>query len=169
MLIPIGLFLAGVLGIIIEFFVPTAGILGVFGGGVIVWSVVMVYREFGTAYGMVFLGIAIVTAPVLIFFYFKVFPKSIVGRRLILQGKQSIESGYNSVPERTLPSVGDVGRCISALRPSGSVQFECGNLSAITQGEFIETGQRVVVTKIEGNRIHVGRKTGEDTPKEENA
>lgn len=50
---------------------------------------------------------------------------------------------------------GDDGVVHAYLRPSGKVIFKGKKVDAITQGEFIEKGTRVVVVKIDGNRVIV--------------
>ena len=51
--------------------------------------------------------------------------------------------------------VGSVGRAVTGLRPSGRVEFEDQILDVVSVGQWIETGQRVRVVEIHGNRVVV--------------
>jgi membrane-bound ClpP family serine protease len=55
MWLAIGLAGAGVLAIIIEFFVPSAGLIGIAGLGSIIASIVIVYRTIGSLVGTIYL------------------------------------------------------------------------------------------------------------------
>ena len=84
----LGLCLAGLVAIIIEFFVPAAGIIGVLGLGSIVGGIVVAYRVYGTVIGSIYLIGAAIATPAVVIMYFKLFPKSFVGRWLILGGRK---------------------------------------------------------------------------------
>lgn len=60
-------------------------------------------------------------------------------------------------------SVGERGVVAKILRPSGSAKFGDTVYDVVTDGEFIEKGESVVVTEISGNRIVVikGTENGE--------
>ncbi|MCK5673653.1 MAG: hypothetical protein KAH95_09760, partial [Spirochaetales bacterium] len=72
-----GLFFIGLIAIIVEFFVPAAGVIGIIGGGCIIGSVVMAYLDYGILTGSAFLLGALILTPLIIIFYFKIFPKTI--------------------------------------------------------------------------------------------
>lgn len=50
---------------------------------------------------------------------------------------------------------GDTGVALTTLRPSGKVMINNQKIDAITQGEFIDPEQRIIVEKIESNRVIV--------------
>lgn len=194
----LGLCLAGFAAIIIEFFVPAAGIIGIVGLGSIVGGIVIAYREYGTLVGSIFLIGAVIATPGVIAAYFKLFPKSFVGKWLILrsggsddESRESAESdgaaahevegappesGANDESNAAVaaPSgsgnsagggsslgglVGKHGTAVSMLRPAGTARIEGRRYSVVTGGEFVDPGSNVVVTRVQGNRIHV-RSTG---------
>ena len=155
-LISLGLCLAGLAAIIIEFFVPAAGIIGVFGFGSIVGGVVLAYLRYGTTVGAVFLIGVVVATPVVIALYFKLFPKSFVGRWLILRGGQKKDEGFATyTPERYERLEGKPGDALTDLRPSGMATIEGSKHSVVTGGEYIEKGERICVARVEGSRIVV--------------
>lgn len=52
-------------------------------------------------------------------------------------------------------SVDDVGIVVATLRPAGQAQFEKAIADVVTEGEFIDKGQAVMITEIHGNRVVV--------------
>lgn len=50
---------------------------------------------------------------------------------------------------------GDTGMAHSFLRPSGKIMINNKKIDAITQGEFIDQGTRVIIDKIDQNRVIV--------------
>ena len=151
-----GLILAGVIAIIIEFFVPSAGIIGVIGFGSIVGGIVTVYIHHGTALGTVFLIAALITTPVVMVLYFKLFPRSFIGKWLILRKEMKSEEGFSSGQEVKFDEmIGSEGVTLSMLRPSGTALIGGRKTSVVTGGEFIEKDSKIRVVKVEGNRILV--------------
>jgi len=88
----LGLCVAGLFAIIIEFFVPAGGIIGILGFGSMVAGVIVAFTNYGTAVGSAFLIGVIVVTPIAMAIYFKLFPKSFVGKWLIL-GKTFTSGG----------------------------------------------------------------------------
>lgn len=156
MWLAVGLAVAGLVAIIVEMFVPALGLIGVAGLGAIVASIVMVYRQFGTLVGSLYLGGAIVVLPVLIVLYFKYLPKTFVGKMLIQHEVQNPEGGYSSFTAGKYAELpGKHGVSLTILRPVGMVLIDGTKYSAVTAGEFVEAGQAVTVAKVEGSRVVV--------------
>jgi len=156
MWVAIGLAVAGVAAVIVEMFVPALGLIGAGGLAAIVASIVMVYREFGTLVGSIYLGAAIIVLPVLFVLYFRYLPRTFVGKRLIQQDVQDREAGYSSyTAEKYDGLVGKEGMALTVLRPVGTVLIDGNKYSAVTAGEFVERDQPIVVSKVEGSRIVV--------------
>jgi membrane-bound serine protease (ClpP class) len=151
-----GLFFIGLIAIIIEFFVPAAGIIGIIGGGCIIGSVVKAYLDYGILTGSAFLLGALILTPLLIMSYFKIFPKTIIGRKLILNANQSHESGFTSfTQEKYMDLKGRSGIVLKDLRPTGIVEIEGRKFNALTNGEYLDSGSKIQVFKVEGNRVFV--------------
>ena len=155
-----GLFFIGLIAIIVEFFVPAIGIIGIVGGGCIIGSVVFAYLDYGILTGSLFLLGALILTPLLIIFYFKIFPKTIIGKRLILNTKQSRESGFTSFTQEKYRNLkGSSGVVIKDLRPIGIVEIEGQRFNALTNGEYLDSGSRIQVFKVEGNRVFVKKES----------
>ena len=52
-------------------------------------------------------------------------------------------------------AVDDIGTVVATLRPAGQAQFEKAIADVVTEGEFIEKGQAVMITEIHGHRVVV--------------
>jgi membrane-bound serine protease (ClpP class) len=155
-----GLFFIGLLAIIVEFFVPAVGIIGIIGGGSIIGSVVFAYLDYGILIGSVFLLAALILIPLTIIFYFKIFPKTIIGKKLILNTNQSHESGFISFTQDKYKNLkGSSGIVIKGMRPVGTVEIEGQKYTAITNGEYLELDSKIQVFKVEGNRVFVKKES----------
>jgi membrane-bound serine protease (ClpP class) len=156
MWLAIGLAAAGVLALILEVFVPAAGIIGIAGIGSIIASVVIAYQRLGNLIGSIYLAVVLVMVPVFIVLYFRFFPRSPVGRWLISQDRQEPEKGYSSfTPEKYTDLIGKEGIALTILRPVGMVRIDGQKFSAVTGGEFIDKDETVKVVKVEGSRVVV--------------
>ena len=163
-----GLFFIGLIAIIIEFFVPAAGVIGIIGGGCIIGSVVRAYLDYGILTGSAFLLGALILTPLLVISYFKIFPKTIIGKKLILNTNQSHESGFTTFTQEKYKDLkGSTGIVIKDMRPTGIVEIDGQRFNALTNGEYLNSGSRIQVFKVEGNRIFVkqaGRKQASCSP-----
>jgi membrane-bound serine protease (ClpP class) len=146
----------GILAIFIEVFVPAAGIIGIAGGGSIIAAVVLAYANHPGLQATLVLATAVVATPAALILGFKVFPKTGMGRQLILRDEQHAETGFTSYDEeRYHDLVGAEGESLTALRPSGTARIDNRRLSVVTTGEYIEKNSRVRVISVEGSRIVV--------------
>jgi membrane-bound serine protease (ClpP class) len=156
MWLAIGLAAAGILAIILEVFVPAAGIIGIAGIGSIIASIVIAYQRLGNLVGSIYLAVVLVLVPVFIVVYFRFFPRSPVGRWLISQDRQDTSKGYYSfTPEKYTDLIGKEGTTLTILRPVGMVRIDGQKYSAVTGGEFIEKDKPIKVVKVEGSRVVV--------------
>ncbi len=147
----------GILLVVMEAIVPSGGILGILAAVAIIASLVLAFRE-SSATGGVFLIIAVILIPTVIIFGLKIFPKTPIGRRVIL--KPSVETadqrGAAGVAEENYSHLmGKTGITATPLRPSGIAEFNDQRYSVVAEGEMIEAKTTIVVVKIEGNSIVV--------------
>jgi membrane-bound serine protease (ClpP class) len=144
LLIP-GFGVAGVLGIA----ALLSGLsLSLIGGGA-TWDFIL--RALGRV--IFSLLLALVGSLVLLRFL----PRLPFGRRLILESGLSAGKGYASPPEADKLWLGKSGTAISPLRPSGIAEVEGERVDVVSDGEVIEAGAHLVVSRVDGNRIVVRR------------
>lgn len=159
MLFNICLALLGFGAIILEFFVPSAGIIGIVGTGCVVTGIVFTYTNYGLMAGTIFLVACAIIGPFILFTYFKIFPKSFMGKRLILDKKMKREEGFVSGDSDNYKDLlNRTGTAETKLRPIGKAIIENKSYNVTTLGEFINKDSKIIVIQIEGNRIVVASK-----------
>jgi len=147
----------GIVLVMAEAFIPSGGILGVLAAIVLVSSMIFAFKE-SDGVGFAFLGIVVICVPAAVIFGLKIFPKTPIGRRVIL--KPTVESpedrGKAGVSDQDFSHLqGKVGKTTTALRPSGIIEINDERYSAVAEGELIDKNVDVIVVKIEGNSIVV--------------
>ena len=141
-------------------FLP-GGIAGVLGFLAIAGSLFLAAENIVTM-GLSILA-AIAAAILLSIIMVKVFGKRMkIFKKLILKDSTSTEKGYVSNRNRT-ELIGLEGIAITPLRPSGTVLIEDERIDVVSEGNFIQKGQKVKIIKAEGSRIVV-----RELPEEEN-
>jgi membrane-bound ClpP family serine protease len=92
-----------------------------------------------------------------------VMPRFTTFKRFVLSGdEQDASLGYVAGEDpKTLPTVGTKGRVLATLRPSGKVLINETIYDAISNGDFIESGEPVEVIRLDGSVIVVGKKESE--------
>ncbi len=146
------LFLSGVIALIVEVFViPGFGVAGVAGIILMIWSVILIAVDLEQIVKS--LTLAVLSTFILFFVLLK-----LVWSRFSLFTKQSNVSGYNIKDESLEGLVGETGVTVTPLRPSGNVEINNIRYDAITNGEFIETNQPIVVSIAKANHLVVKRR-----------
>lgn len=151
------LLVVGILLAVMEALVPSGGILGILAAGAIIASLVLAFKE-SSATGGTFLILTVILIPVFMIFSLKIFPKTPIGRRVIL--KPSVETadqrGAAGVADKDYSHLmGKTGTTTTPLRPSGIAEINDQRYSVVAEGEMIDKGIDIVVVKIEGNSIVV--------------
>ena len=147
----------GIVLVLLEVFIPSGGILGALATAAIVVAVVLGFKE-GTNIGLAFLVVVAVVVPVATIMGLKIFPHTPLGRRVILNPAVETpdQRGAAGVADEDYSQlVGQLGKTVTPLRPSGIVEIENQRFSAVTEGEMLEANIDIVVNKIEGNSIVV--------------
>ncbi len=147
------LYVAALALILAEFFVP-GGILGVIGGILLLTSGGMTiyhYPEHAllAVFGQ-FAGVVVLILGALV-----ILPRFPGAQFLVLRDTMDTgEGGWVSDPSDTT-LVGRIGEVHSMLRPAGIVEIDGERINAVSDGSFIEPGEKVRVMEVHGNRIVV--------------
>lgn len=140
-----GFGLAGVLGI----GALLAGLsLSLIGGGA-TWEFVAI------AIGRVLISVFLALAASLLLLRF--LPRLPFGRQLILETGLAAGEGYASAPASDTTWLRKSGSTFSPLRPAGIAVIDGERVDVVSDGEFIDAGMPIVVTRVDGNRIVVRR------------
>lgn len=151
------LILIGLLLLVAELFIPSSGVLFVLALCGLIAGVAMTFLHGGDHYvgWFTLLGVFIVV-PVLARVMFAVWPRTPLGRRLLLQGPQDDETVASMPVNVELEQLrGKSGRAISALRPAGVVDFEGKRIDTITEGMMVEPGDWVKCIDVRAGKVVV--------------
>lgn len=139
------------------FLLPSFGPVGVLGGILIISGLVLAGYKEGFYSAIKHVGITFgFMLPVCAIAYW-LLPKTKLGRAFILDTSERKEVGFQSGPELE-HLVGKVGMAVTHLRPAGTAEFDGERLHVISEGEFIQKGERIQVIRVEGNKIVVSQK-----------
>jgi len=84
-------------------------------------------------------------------------PRLPFGRRLVLKRGLAAAEGYASAPEIDAQWLGKTGQASSPLRPAGIADIDGRRVDVVSDGEHIDAGQFIRVTRVDGNRVVVRR------------
>lgn len=146
------LYVLGLVLLLIEGMLPGFGIAGITGLVLIITCIVLITNSVFQALLLVIATIAIVFLVLIVLYKLGVGGKYL--KYVVLGTEQKNEEGYKSTEDYS-DFLGKKGTVITTLRPSGMVDIDGQKVDVVSEGDFIEKGQNVIVTKIEGSRIIV--------------
>ena len=156
------LLIAGLCILAMELFVPSAGLLGVFAGGVIITSVVMAFLT-NWFTGMFFLLVVLLLVPVMLFLMIKIWPHTPIGKRLLSDDETLTDVLPQGKHYDRSDLAGKTGIAKTMMLPSGQIVIDGQKYDAVSDGFAIEAGDRVKVVSIKENRIYVQPCDGDES------
>jgi membrane-bound serine protease (ClpP class) len=148
------LFIAGIILILLEIFLPTLGIVGTIGLILVAVSIFNAVPILSEAIWIV-AGAVLLTA-VIVWILIRFLGWEVKWNRVVLRSSQSNEEGYTSSKDRN-ELLGQVGITLTPLRPSGFAKFGDRKEDVVSEGEIISRGEEVKVIHVEGMRVVVKR------------
>ena len=151
LLLVLGMFL-----LVLEMFIPSAGILSILAAAALIASIGMVFVYEPISVATLFLALVCVVLPLLALVLVKWWPRSPIGRRILnippVDGEtiSSTDDG-NQLAEL----VGQRGRAKSKMLPSGAIEIAGRTFDAVSEGQPINPGDMVHVIQVRGNLIIV--------------
>ncbi len=145
------LLISGILLIFAELLLP-GGVIGSLGGIALIAGLVGIFMNYGFIYGSLASLITILATLTGFYLWFKYFPKTKAGKRLLVESDAQEWHSYDPEYEKL---VGQSGRAQTMLRPAGKVIIDDRKYDVVTQGEILDAGTPVKVVEVEGNRIVV--------------
>lgn len=144
------------------FVIPGFGIVGALGIVAILAGLVFSMVGAGVTTATVLLAAARVVFSLLValiasLLLLRFLPRLPFGRRLILATGLSASEGYASAPESDGHWLGKRGRASSPLRPAGIAEIDGERVDVVSDGDLIDAGETVEVTRVDGNRVVVRR------------
>ena len=146
------IFIGGIALIGLEMFIP-GGIVGTVGVITLVYAIIYVNKS--TYYIAFILVISLILAVILYYVNRNVFHKKLMFLdRLVLNDSISTEDGYVASESR-LELLGQKLIAYTDLRPAGVAVLENEKLDVVTDGDFIEKGNKIEVIRVEAMSIVV--------------
>ncbi len=150
LLLAIGLFV-----VVLELFIPSAGILGFLAGGLILAAIIVGFMDDLTS-GALILLLTVTALPLLFYAMIKVWPHTPLGRRILLKDLKPDDVLPNrSHYKRKADLEGQIGHAKTKMLPSGTVLINGEKYDAISEGFAIAAGDAVKVVDVRENRIYV--------------
>lgn len=155
-----GIILLGIaLGLlIIEIFVPTAGVLGITAVAVAIVGVICLFKA-STTWGLSGLVTVIVTGPTVFFYGLKIYRQTPLGRKMTsadaddaLAAEREREADELRARQKL---VGMEGTVVTELRPVGVVSIAGKRYDALSETTLVKSGETIRVTVAEPNQLRV--------------
>jgi membrane-bound ClpP family serine protease len=138
----------GLLLILIEIFIVPGFIVGIVGFVMVVVGVYFTYNDHGKFYANILLALIAVVMTIVVVYAFR------NGAWDMFSNKETISGKANDIQELEI-KIGDTGKTISALRPSGIADINNQRVEVHSEGSFIPSGAEVQVNKIIKNKIYI--------------
>ncbi len=160
------LFGLGVLLLAVEVFVfPGFGVIGGLGVLSLLVGLALSLLGPGSTAGVIVSVLTRVLASLLIaalaaLALLRFLPRTPFGRKLVLDAGMTADQGYVSAPEDDVKLLGLTGVAVSPLHPAGLALIEGRRIDVISEGEYIDSGEPIVVFRVDGNRVVVRKREG---------
>lgn len=147
--------------VILELFVPSAGMLGVAAAILLLSGVITAFFD-DMQTGTIMLFVTALGLPFLLALMIKVWPNTPIGRRILIGRMTAQEVLPQNESYTTLKELeGQLGIAKTKMLPSGLIVVNDRKYDAVSDGFPIEAGQPIKVTAIRGTRIYVQPYDGE--------
>ena len=148
-------FVIGIGLMVLEAFMPGFGLPGISGIILEVVAVALTWMNHGP---MAALGMTLIVLSILAIAISMSLRSAANGKlsrsKLVLNDTESNEAGYRSIEDLDV-FLGKEGVTTTVLRPTGMAEFDGVRLNVVSEGEFIQSGTRVQIVRVEGSRILV--------------
>jgi membrane-bound ClpP family serine protease len=148
----VAFYVVGILLLVAEVFLPTFGIIGILGILCVIAGVVMTADDVQSA--VVSIGVALLIVAAAVTIAVRVLKLRGIWSKFILREELTTEKGYTSHASRA-HLVGLSGTALTPLRPAGTADIGGERIDVVTSGEFIATGSKISVLRLEGAAVIV--------------
>lgn len=159
-------FIAGITLLLLEIFVvPGFGFVGVAGIFLIFGSLFFAlfnlsppgydFRWTSLETPLLTMVMTLLSGTIVIWILSRFLPKTPLYGKLVLAPPAKTQAAPMGASSVEPLAVGQTGVAVSTLRPSGIANVAGRRIDVATEGDFVEPGGRIVITRIEGNHIFV--------------
>ncbi|QDV70288.1 hypothetical protein Poly24_40080 [Rosistilla carotiformis] len=148
---------AGLLLMIVEFFVPSGGFLAIASGLAMIGCIIVGFSV-SPRWGMIMVVVVVTLVPIALGITVRLWPRTPMGRSIM--ARQPGDPLPDVLPDdeyhRKIKSLqGRVGMADSDMLPNGTIKIDGERYDAISSGGAIDRGQRIEVFRIESGKLHV--------------
>jgi membrane-bound ClpP family serine protease len=145
---------AGLLLLIVEVFLPSGGLIGLLAVGCLGLSL---WKAFAQSYalGFQFLLAELLLLPVALLVAAHLWPRTPLAKRIFLKPPDPDDTDQSHSSNRLDHLIGQFGRTLTPLRPSGLVDFEGRRLDAISEEGLIPTNTLVRAVQVRAGQLIV--------------
>jgi membrane-bound ClpP family serine protease len=149
------LFLAlGLILLIAEVFIPSGGMIGILAVCCVVLSLWQAFRQ-SFDLGLKFLVADFLLLPLALALGMYLWPKTPLAKRVFLRRPDPEEFEVSHSIQRLDHLVGQFGRALTTLRPSGMVDFDGRRLDAVSEDGLIDSGTLIQAVRVRSGQLVV--------------
>lgn len=157
---PIGCLAAGLILLIAEVFVPSGGLIGFLAVGLLIISLWQAFA-ISSMTGGIFLLALIGLLPATLALAVHLWPRTPMGKWIFLRPPEPDDVAPESTGPRLDHLIGQFGRTLTPLRPSGMVDFEGRRLDGLAESGLIASGTLVRAVQLRNGQLIVREVPGE--------
>ena len=151
---PLLLLALGLILLIAEVFVPSGGVIGLLALSCLLLSLWQAFSS-STVLGLKFLLADFVLMPMVFGLALYLWPKTPLAKRAFLEPPTSDEFEASHPVHRLDHLVGEIGKTLTPLRPSGLVDFDGRRLDGLSEEGLIGSGVLVQVVRVKSGQLVV--------------
>jgi membrane-bound ClpP family serine protease len=139
---------------VLELFLPSGGMLGLVAVLCLLSGIVAAILNTGVIGGVLYLLACAILVPIMISLMLKVWPRTPIGKRILIQPPTLDQLLPNRQQQLNL-MVGKTGLSISSMLPSGAIRIDGRLFDAVSDGMTIEKETFVKIVAVRGNHLVV--------------
>lgn len=151
---PLLLLALAVILFIAEVFIPSGGVIGILAVGVLGLSLWQAFYQ-SIDLGLKFLAADFILMPLVIASAFYLWPKTPLARLVFLKPPGPEEISVSHSAQRLDHLIGEIGRTLTPMRPSGMVDFDGRRLDGLSEDGLIPTGTLVMAVAVRSGQLVV--------------
>lgn len=140
--------------VVLELFVPSAGLLGVVAAVLFISGIVTGFF-YSLQMGAIMLLVVVLFLPILFVMLVKVWPSTPIGKRILIGRMKEEDLLPNSDDYQLDRLIGQRGVAKTKMLPSGMIKIGERSYDAVADGFAIDPGQAIKVVSVKMNRILV--------------
>jgi membrane-bound ClpP family serine protease len=151
---PLLLLAFGLLLLVSEVFIPSGGLIGLLAVSCLVLSLWKAF-QYSTDLGVKFLVADLVLLPAAMAAAVYLWPRTPLAKRVFLRPPAPEEIEVSHSAQRLDHLIGQLGRALTPLRPSGMVDFDGRRLDALSEDGLIPSGALIQAVRVRSGQVIV--------------